>query len=187
MAMSDRSRPEGAPDVSGFDDDLDVDTVGGLLAHELGHFRLNHIHQALVLSLISSLMVLALIGTLASNPGFFAALGVPLHPGAAVNGLLLVLVTLVLPQAGLLFAPLRSAWSRRHEFEADAFAARHANAEQLVNALVKLYQDNAATLTPDPWHSVFYDSHPPASERISKLLSGSDPERGAAPALAISS
>jgi STE24 endopeptidase len=77
---------------------------------------------------------------------------------------------MVLPLFTFLLAPLQSALSRRHEFEADAFAAEHASARSLVNALVKLYQDNAATLTPDPVHSAFYDSHPPASIRIERLL-----------------
>jgi STE24 endopeptidase len=148
---------------------LRPEEIEAVLAHELGHFRLNHIRQGLILALFSSLAALALMGYLAGNPVFFQALGVQTTVGQPTNALLLILVTLVLPQATLLLAPMRSAYSRRHEFEADAFAARHANGADLIRALVKLYQDNAATLTPDPWHSRFHDSHPPASVRIQRL------------------
>lgn len=148
---------------------LRPEEIEAVLAHELGHFRLNHIRQGLVLSLLSSLTALALMGYLSGHNAFFAALGLHLLPSQPTNALLLILVALVLPQATLVLAPLRSAYSRRHEFAADAFAAQHASAQDLVRALVKLYQDNAATLTPDPLHSAFYDSHPPASIRIARL------------------
>jgi STE24 endopeptidase len=87
----------------------------------------------------------------------------------------LILFMLALPVFTFLFSPLTSISSRKHEFEADAFAARHSNAQDLVSALVKLYEDNASTLTPDPLHSAFYDSHPPATVRINRLLAGGRP------------
>jgi len=86
------------------------------------------------------------------------------------DAMALILFTLVLPVFTFVFAPIASLTSRKHEFEADAFAARHTNPQDLVSALVKLYEDNASTLTPDPVHSAFYDSHPPASVRIRHLL-----------------
>ncbi len=100
-------------------------------------------------------------------PWFYEGLAVP--SGEDRPGVALVLFFMVLPVFTFLFAPLGALYSRKHEFEADAFAAEHASASSLVHALVKLYQDNAATLTPDPVHSTFYDSHPPAAIRIARL------------------
>ena len=113
---------------------------------------------------------LALLGWLQTQAWFAPSLGVVTPTGAPGNGLLLVLFALVGPLFAFVLAPAYSALSRRHEFEADAFAAQHVSAQSLVQALVKLYQDNASTLTPDPLHSAFYDSHPPAAVRINRLL-----------------
>jgi STE24 endopeptidase len=151
---------------------LHPDEIEAVLAHELGHFRLHHVAKRIVAGLALTLAGMALLGWLLTQDWFALSLGVEARAGLPGNGLTLVLLALVLPRFTFLLAPLQSALSRRHEFEADAFAARHASAQSLVHALVKLYQDNAATLTPDPVHSVFYDSHPPASIRIDRLLAG---------------
>jgi len=139
--------------------------IEAVLAHELGHFKLRHILKRIVWLFGASLAFLALLGWFIQQPWFFTALGVQ----TPTTAMALILFFLVLPAFTFLFSPLGSLYSRRHEFEADAYAARQANAEDLVRALVKLYQDNASTLTPDPVHSAFYDSHPPASIRIARL------------------
>src|SRR5512134_271761 len=144
--------------------------IEAVLAHELGHFKLKHIAKRLAFSFIASLAFLALLGWLITQPWFYTGLGVTPSLTASNHGVALVLFALVLPVFTFVFAPLASLLSRKHEFEADAFAARHASAGDLVSALVKLYQDNASTLTPDPLHSAFYDSHPPASIRIERLV-----------------
>lgn len=136
-----------------------------VLAHELGHFRKRHVLQRMLLMFASSLLFLALLGQLIDAPWFYAGLGVP----AQSTALALTLFFLVVPVFLFPLTPLTSYWSRRHEFEADAYAAEHTAAGELVHALVKLYDDNAATLTPDPLHSLFYDSHPPAALRILRL------------------
>jgi STE24 endopeptidase len=139
--------------------------VEAVLAHELGHFRLRHVTTRLVLSFGTALLGFALLGWLAAQPGFYAALGVPEpSPQAA-----LALFVLVVPVFTFAFAPLGSWWSRRHEYEADRFAAQHADGRALAAALVKLYRDNASTLTPDPLYSAWHDSHPPALARIAAL------------------
>jgi STE24 endopeptidase len=143
--------------------------IEAVLAHELGHFKLKHIAKRLAFSFVASLAFLALLGWLSGQVWFYTGLGVTPSLTGSNHGVALVLFALVLPVFTFLFAPVASLLSRRHEFEADAFAARHASAGDLVNALVKLYQDNASTLTPDPLHSAFYDSHPPASIRIERL------------------
>ncbi|MFO1405306.1 MAG: M48 family metallopeptidase [Azonexus sp.] len=139
--------------------------VEAVLAHELGHFRRRHVVKHIALSFLLSLFFLWLLGVLIETPGFFAGLGV----AGGNTALALVLFFLVIPVFTFPFHPLTSYLSRRHEFEADAYAAENAGADDLVRALVKLYQDNAATLTPDPLHSLFYDSHPPAAQRIEHL------------------
>ena len=149
---------------------LQPSEIEAVLAHELGHFKLRHIAKRLVFSFVASLAFLALLGYLVTQPWFYTGLGVTPSLTGSNHGLALVLFALVLPVFTFVFAPVASLLSRRHEFEADAFAARHASARDLVNALVKLYQDNASTLTPDPLHSAFYDSHPPASIRIERLV-----------------
>jgi len=139
--------------------------VEAVLAHELGHFRRHHIVYRMVLMFALSLGFLWLLGQLIDAPWFYSGLGVP----AQNTALALVLFFLVIPVFTFLLGPLGSYLSRRNEFEADAYAAEHASAGDLVRALVKLYEDNAATLTPDPLHSLFYDSHPPAAQRIARL------------------
>jgi len=139
--------------------------VEAVLAHELGHFKLHHIRNRLVYSLLASLAGLALLGQLAAWPMFYQALGI----SAPSNHAALLLFVLVLPAFTFFATPLGAWWSRRHEFQADEFAAKFANAAQLADALVKLYRDNATTLTPDHLHSAFYDSHPPAPIRIARL------------------
>ena len=147
---------------------LDEDEIEAVLAHELGHFRLKHILKRILLGMATSLAGLWLLGLLARQPWFYQGLGV----GAPVDfeALALLLFFLALPAFTFPLQPLFSMLSRRHEFEADAFAARNARASALASALVKLYEDNASTLTPDPVHSAFHDSHPPAAQRIGRLL-----------------
>ncbi|UCV12611.1 M48 family metallopeptidase [Dechloromonas denitrificans] len=139
--------------------------VEAVLAHELGHFRKRHILQRIVLMFAVSLGFLWLLGQLIDAAWFYNGLGVP----AQNTALALVLFFLVIPAFTFPLAPLGSYLSRRNEFEADAYAAEHASAGDLVRALVKLYEDNASTLTPDPLHSLLYDSHPPAAQRIAHL------------------
>ena len=146
---------------------LKVDEIEAVLAHELGHFKLRHVLKRTAWFAVASLVFLALLGWLVGQPWFYAGLGVLLD--APRYGVALVLFMLSLPVFTFLAAPLASLYSRRHEFEADAYAARNASASSLVAALVKLYEDNANTLTPDPLHSAFYDSHPPAAARIARL------------------
>ncbi len=142
--------------------------VEAVLAHELGHFRLHHIRQRLALGFAGALLGFAVLGRAALDPGFYTALGVP-DPSAHAA---LALFALVVPVFTFLLAPLGSWWSRRHEYQADRFAAEHAEARLLASALVKLYRDNASTLTPDPLYSAWHDSHPPALARIAALERG---------------
>ena len=144
---------------------LQASEIEAVLAHELGHFRKRHIVQRIVLMFAGSLALLWLLGQLIDAPWFYASLGVP----AQSTALALILFFMVIPIFLFPITPLSSYWSRRHEFEADAYAAEHAAASDLIRALVKLYDDNASTLTPDPLHSRFYDSHPPAAQRIAQL------------------
>jgi STE24 endopeptidase len=139
--------------------------IEAVLAHELGHFKLRHVRQRLVLSIATSFAGLAVLGWLTGRPEFYAALGVPTPSTHAA----LLLFMLAVPACTFFITPLMSMWSRRHEFEADAFAAGTANATELASALVKLNRDNASTLTPDPWYAAFYYSHPAPLARISRL------------------
>jgi STE24 endopeptidase len=139
--------------------------IEAVLAHELGHFKHRHVIKRIALSAVLSLAFLWLLGQLIDQPWFFAGLGV----GAGGTAMGLLLFSMVLPVFLFPLAPLTSALSRRHEYEADAYAAQQTAAADLITALVKLYRDNAATLTPDPLHSLFHDSHPPASQRIARL------------------
>jgi STE24 endopeptidase len=139
--------------------------IEAVLAHELGHFSLKHVRQRLLVSIVTMLLGFALLGWLAGKPGFYAALGVPTPSAHAA----LLLFALAGPVALFFATPLSSLWSRRHEFAADRFASQHASAQELASALVKLYRDNASTLTPDPIYTAFYYSHPPALERITRL------------------
>jgi STE24 endopeptidase len=139
--------------------------IEAVLAHELGHFRCHHVWKRMALLFGVSLGFLWLLGYLIGQDWFYAALNVHTHTTAMA----LVLFFMVVPVFAFLLQPLLSLYSRRHEFEADAYAAQHAAASDLAQALVKLYQDNAATLTPDPLYSAVYDSHPPAALRIARL------------------
>jgi STE24 endopeptidase len=139
--------------------------IEAVLAHELGHFRLRHVRQRLLVSIVTMLVGFALLGWLAGRPQFYVVLGVPVPSAHAA----LLLFALVVPVALFFTTPLGSLWSRRHEFAADRFASQYASAQELASALVKLYRDNASTLTPDPLYTAFYYSHPPALERISRL------------------
>ncbi|MEO7493789.1 MAG: M48 family metallopeptidase [Massilia sp.] len=145
--------------------------IEAVLAHELGHFKLKHIVKRIVVMFAVSLGFLALLGYLKTQAWFYAGLGVEPLMGASNDAMALILFILVLPIFTFVLAPLTSISSRKHEFEADAFAATHTDARDLVSALVKMYEDNASTLTPDPLHSAFYDSHPPASIRVAHLNS----------------
>jgi STE24 endopeptidase len=146
-------------------DKLAPPEVEAVLAHELGHFKRRHVWKRIGAMSALSLAFLWLLGQLIDQPWFYAGLNV----GAGGTAMALLLFSLVLPVFAFPLAPAMSWLSRRHEFEADAYAAQQAGAPDLVTALVKLYRDNAATLTPDPLHSLFYDSHPPASQRIAHL------------------
>jgi len=151
---------------------LNADEIEAVLAHELGHFHHRHVLERIVLMFAASLAGLWLLGWLSRQGWFYQGLGVT--PGAGeFEAAALVLFFLALPVFTFLLRPLASWAARRHEFQADAFAAAHARAKDLVSALVKLYEDNASTLTPDPLHSAFYDSHPPASLRIGRLQGAS--------------
>jgi STE24 endopeptidase len=146
---------------------LTPDEIEAVLAHELGHFRLKHVLKRMLLTAVLSLAFLALLAWLAASPWFYEGLGVP--PSLDRPGVALILFFLALPAFTFVFAPLSALYSRRHEFEADAFAAKNASAASLIRALVKLFEDNAATLTPDPYYSAFHDSHPPAALRVARL------------------
>ncbi len=139
--------------------------VEAVLAHELGHFRLRHVVKRIVWIFAASLLFLWLLDFVMHQDWFYAGLNVE----ARATAVALVLFFLVVPAFTFLLQPLLSSYSRKHEFEADHYAAQNASARDLVSALVKLYKDNASTLTPDPVHSAFYDSHPPALIRIARL------------------
>ncbi len=139
--------------------------VEAVLAHELGHFKLHHVVKRMIWIFSVSLGFLWLLGYLMEKDWFFHGLNVT-TPSTAMA---LILFFMVLPNFTFLLQPLLSLYSRKHEFEADQYAAQNADARDLVSALVKLYKDNASTLTPDPVHSAFYDSHPPAPIRIARL------------------
>jgi STE24 endopeptidase len=149
---------------------LDAQEIEAVLAHELGHFRRHHVIKRIAWTFAMSLLFLWGLGYLMQQDWFYQGLGVPVAtvPSTAMA---LLLFFLIMPVFTFLFQPLASLYSRKHEFEADEYAAHNASATDLVRALLKLYQDNASTLTPDPLHSAFYDSHPPAALRIARLRS----------------
>ncbi|WP_292043750.1 M48 family metallopeptidase [Massilia sp. UBA6681] len=148
---------------------LEPHEIEAVLAHELGHFKLRHIVKRIVVMFALSLAFLALLGYLKNQAWFYTGLGVLPMMNASNDGMALILFALVLPVFTFVLSPLSSITSRKHEFEADAFAAKHTDSSHLVSALVKMYEDNASTLTPDPLYSSFYDSHPPASVRVKHL------------------
>ncbi len=147
---------------------LEPTEVEAVLAHELGHFKRHHVIKRIILSFIASLVFLWLLGYLMQQEWFYQGLGVSVT-SAPATAMALLLFFLIMPIFTFLLHPLSSLYSRKHEFEADEYAAQNASAADLIRALVKLYQDNASTLTPDPIHSAFYDSHPPAAIRVAQL------------------
>ncbi len=149
---------------------LSPEEIQAVLAHELGHFRLKHVMKRMIVTSVLSLVFLAILGYLKNQSWFYAGLGVDIVPADGSDAIALILFALTLPIFTFFLSPLMALSSRKHEFEADAFSAKYTQADDLVHALVKMYQDNASTLTPDPLHSAFYDSHPPASQRIRHLL-----------------
>ena len=151
---------------------LNVDEVEAVLAHELGHFSHKHIIKRMAVSFAVALAFLLLLGWLSNQTWFYVGLGVLPQLGRPNDALALILLFLAVPVFTFWATPLASWLSRRDEFQADRYAARQCPPDRLVSALVKLYDDNAATLTPDPIHSAYYDSHPPAVIRIQKLKHG---------------
>ncbi len=144
---------------------LSEDEVEAVLAHELGHFKRNHIKKSLLLSSVISLLGFSLLAWLMRSDWFYNSLGVE----TASTHTALVLFMMIMPVFTYFVSPLFSALSRKHEFEADEFAHSNSDYKALISALVNMYRDNASTLTPDPIHSMFYDSHPPATIRINRL------------------
>ena len=144
---------------------LGADEIEAVLAHELGHYKHHHIWKRVALIAGGSLAFFALLGWLIDQPWFYEQLGL----SSQGNVIALMLFALVMPVFSFPLSPILSLMSRRHEFEADAYAAAQTHSGWLVSALVKLYRDNASTLTPDPLYSSFYDSHPPAALRVAKL------------------
>jgi len=148
---------------------LSAPEVDAVLAHELGHFKHRHIAKRMISMFALSLTAFAALGWLSQQLWFYTGLGVAPNLWAPNDALALILFMLVLPLASTFVGPLYASVSRKHEFEADAFAAKQTNGADLASALLKLYQDNASTLTPDPVYVQFYYSHPPASERLGRL------------------
>lgn len=146
---------------------LGGDEIEAVLAHELGHYKHHHIWKRVGWIAAGSLAFFALLGWLVDAPWFFEQLGV----SSQGDAMALTLFALVMPVFSFPLSPILSLMSRKHEFEADAYAVAQTRAEWLVTALVKLYRDNASTLTPDPLYSQFYDSHPPAALRVARLQS----------------
>ncbi|NWF35365.1 M48 family metallopeptidase [Mariprofundus sp. KV] len=138
-----------------------------VLAHELGHFHHGHVKKRLIVMVFTTLIGFALLGWLSQQPWFYAGLGITEPSNAAA----LLLFMLVIPAFTFLLTPLMSYFSRKDEFEADAYAVANSSGEALVSALVKMYEDNASTLTPDPLYSAWHDSHPPAPIRIDHIES----------------
>ena len=148
---------------------LNPGEVEAVLAHELGHFKCKHIRKRLLVSFALSFGMFALLGWISTQAWFYTDLGVMPNLNGYNGGLALALFMLVSPVFSFFFTPLASIASRKHEYEADGFAATKSSAKDLISALVKLYQDNASTLTPDPIYTAFYSSHPPAPLRIANL------------------
>jgi STE24 endopeptidase len=143
--------------------------IDAVLAHELGHYKRRHILQRTVLMFALSLVGFAVLGWVSRQAWFYTGLGVVPSLEAPNDALALLLFLMVVPLFTYFLSPLLAQLSRRHEFEADAYACAHTDGHDLASALLKLYKDNASTLTPDPVFARFYYSHPPASERIARL------------------
>jgi len=149
---------------------LSPDEIAAVLAHELGHFKHRHLSRRMLLLFGTSLLAFAMLGWLANQSWFYAGLGVTPNLGAPNDALALLLFMISAPLLSFFISPVFSAMSRRDEFQADAYAVVHTSGQDLATALLKLYEDNASTLTPDPVYVRFYYSHPPASERLARLL-----------------
>ncbi len=149
---------------------LSADEVEAVLAHELGHFKHRHIVKRMVSMFALSLAGFALLGWMSQQIWFYVGLGVQPNMTSSNDAMALLLFLLAAPVFGFFVAPLSALLSRNHEFEADAYAIAQTSGAALSNALLKLYQDNASTLTPDPVFVKFYYSHPPASERIARMM-----------------
>jgi STE24 endopeptidase len=148
---------------------LNPGEVDAVLAHELGHFKHKHIIKRIVSMFAMSLVGFALLGWLSSQVWFYTGLGVQPNLAGANDALALLLFLLVVPLFSFFISPVFAQFSRKHEFEADAYAVSQTDGKDLQSALLKLYQDNASTLTPDPLFVKFYYSHPPASERLGRM------------------
>jgi STE24 endopeptidase len=148
---------------------LNGDEMEAVLAHELGHFKHRHILKMMATSFATSLAGLALLGWVSQQVWFYTGLGVMPNLNGNNSALALLLFMLVLPLFTFFVSPLSARRSRKFEFEADAYAVANSDGKALANALLKLYQDNASTLTPDPWYVAFYYSHPPASQRLARM------------------
>ena len=144
---------------------LQEQEIEAVLAHELGHFKHKHIRKQLIVMSVLMLVALAILGWLMQQPWFYSGLGIETES----THMALILFMLVLSIFGIYFQPVFSFLSRKNEFEADDFAAQQSNSKDLIQALVKLYKENANTLTPDPLYSSFHDSHPPAPVRVAYL------------------
>jgi STE24 endopeptidase len=155
-------------------DSLDEEEVEAVLAHELGHFKKKHIVKRLISMTLITLLGFAILGWLMQQAWFYTGLGMTTPSTYAA----LILFSLSSPIFTFFLSPISAMISRKHEFEADEYAAQQADANKLIDALVKLYKDNANTLTPDPLHSAYYDSHPPAPVRITHLtqLTNNNPQ-----------
>jgi STE24 endopeptidase len=148
---------------------LSPSEIEAVLAHELGHFKRKHITKMIIGQFALTFVILALMGWVIDKPWFYEGVGFSLSGASPHVAISLALFFMVLPVFTFWLTPLGSIISRKHEFEADTYAAQQAEASDLISALVKLYRDNASTLTPDPLHSAVYDSHPPAAIRIAHL------------------
>ncbi len=148
---------------------LNGDEMEAVLAHELGHFKHRHILKMMATSFATSMAGLALLGWVSQQVWFYTGLGVMPNLSGNNSALALLLFMLVLPLFTFFVSPLSALRSRQFEFEADAYAVANSNGEALASALLKLYKDNASTLTPDPWYVAFYYSHPPASQRLARM------------------
>ena len=150
---------------------LDPAEVDAVLAHELGHFKHKHIIKRIVVMFAISFIGFALLGWLSSQMWFYTGLGVRPSLTGANDALALLLFLMVVPLLSFFVSPVMAQVSRKHEFEADAYAISQTDGRDLQSALLKLYKDNASTLTPDPVFVKFYYSHPPASERLGRMTS----------------
>jgi STE24 endopeptidase len=148
---------------------LSPEEIDAVLAHELGHYKRRHILKRIVLMFALSLAGFALLGWVSSQAWFYSGLGVTPSMDTPNDALALLLFMMIVPLFTFFLSPMMAQLSRKHEFEADAYAVEHTSGPDLASALLKLYKDNASTLTPDPVYARFYYSHPPASERLSRL------------------